>query len=88
MSKPERLKFRDRWRETFRTPKYTLLPDGLPMGYVFSMFKPKYPKYVVVPMQSGNKGLFKLLTIETPSDPGDMHIPRWAFVKYLKEPKS
>jgi hypothetical protein len=49
------------------------------------MYTPKYSQYVGVPMHSGKIGLFKLLEIHTPHDPGDMHIPRWGFIKYLKE---
>lgn len=68
----------------FRTPKYEYSPKGLPSGYVFSMFKPKYPEYIAVPMKSGKIGLYRLLEIHTPLDPGDMHIPRWEFLKYIK----
>ena len=67
-----------------KTPEYTVL-ESLPIGYVFSIYKPKYPDYVSVPMQSGKRGLYKLIEVETPRDPGDMHIPRWEFVKYIKE---
>jgi len=66
---------------------YSYLADGLPTGYVFSVFKPKYPDYAAVPMESGKTGLYKLLKIETPQDPGDMHIPRWEFVSYIPKPK-
>lgn len=70
------------WR--LRRPKYTYLPDGLPTSYVFTMFTPEYPEYVAVPMESGKTGLYKLLEVFTPSDPGDMHLPKWKFIKYVK----
>lgn len=67
-----------------KTPKYEYLPDGLPTGYVFSMFMPKYPEFVAVPMESGKTGLYRLVDIYTPTDPGDMHLPEWEFIKYIK----
>ena len=83
MSKPIQLSFSQSWRERFKTPEYEYFSQGLPVDYTFSKFKPKYPLYVCVPMKSGQSGLFRLLDIETPNDPGDMHIPRWGFIKYL-----
>lgn len=66
------------------TPKHTYLEDGLPNGWVFKFNKPTYPDYVSVPMESGKTGMYKLKEIHTPYDPGDMHIPRWEFIKYVK----
>lgn len=83
MSRPIQLSLRECWKERLHTPTYEYLPDGLPTDYVFSMFKPKYPPYAAVPMESGKTGLFKLLDIKTPRDPGDMHIARWGFIKYV-----
>ena len=74
-------------KERLFTPKHTHLPDGLPDSYVFQLHPPKHPDYASVPMESGKIGLFNLLEIHTPRDPGDMHIARWEFIKYLKKEK-
>lgn len=85
MSKPMKLPFMKCWRERIWTPQYTYLSEGLPVDYIFTGYRPKYPLYVAAPMKSGKIGLFRLLEIYTPLDPGDMHIPRWGFIKYVKE---
>lgn len=84
MNKPKALNLRESWKELLKTPEYTYLKDGLPTGYTFSMHKPKYPTYAAVMMQSGKIGLFKLIEVHTPRDPGDMHVPRWGFIKYIR----